>query len=95
MLQTKDNSIYRYQTKDQTNHCPKYNLNLHLKTEPFAAGADATIYDWRLAQFGSGSRVMLSILKEKNNNFRENQFSLKSYILKNYKKIMSPEEIYR
>ena len=33
-----------------------------------------------LAQFGSGSRVMLSILKQKfKNNFREKLFSLQKY----------------
>ena len=29
-------------------HCPKSNLILHLKTEPFTAGADTTVYVWLL-----------------------------------------------
>ena len=51
-----------------------------------------------LAQFGSGSRVIQLILKEKiKNNFREKQFSLKKYgifLKTTYKNKMAPKEIF-
>ena len=44
-----------------------------------------------LAQFGSGSRVILSILEEKiQNNFRENNFKYR-YIFLNYNTKLSPK----
>ena len=51
-----------------------------------------------LAQFGSGSRIMLSVLRKNiKNNFKEKQFSPKNIpvpvFFKIDKKIMSPEEI--
>ena len=48
-----------------------------------------------LAQFGSGSKVQLSILKRKKlYNFREKQFYFKKSFFFNYRKIMATEELF-
>ena len=33
-------------------HCSKNNLDLHIKTEPVTAGADATVSVWFLVTYG-------------------------------------------
>ena len=67
--------IYENWKKNQERHCCKQFCGS--KYIEFESGSRI------LAQFGSGSRFMLSILTATiENNFREKQFSLQKYIFK-------------